>query len=461
MADKDSDPTGGRERDEPEADGQTGQQETSGEPEPAETGVPKRPDSQAELLAEMKALRRRARTARHAYWFPLVLFGLLTCASVPFYVPPGHQADGTGAIQAGPPLPILGGFPGFTVQRFLGYYWLAALLGGLLLTLLWYRRNARRVGLATPARGYIITTAALTVLALVLPLLSQVRSPHWLSWLQYLSVLWPGDLVVRGTFPFVIIAAGLWVLAWAERSRALAVIAAALHRDRAAVEPVQHRERPVPARLESLSQRVGPDIPAERAAARARASCRGGRRVRGAAAPPDQDVSPAADPQPEQPGLEHPTNGIDETVHQRHRLGILTITAEAQRAEFGYLREALGLTPGNLSKHLTVLEQAGMVEVEKGYAGRSPADLGTHHRPGPRGARRRTRHAHRTPPPAHNEPRHLTSKTRQTAPSAATTRTPEHRTIIRYTFTSSPAVHNQRDWAGMCAPPKSGGNHAA
>jgi DNA-binding MarR family transcriptional regulator len=83
-------------------------------------------------------------------------------------------------------------------------------------------------------------------------------------------------------------------------------------------------------------------------------------------------VSPAADPQPEQPGLEHPTNGIDETVHQRHRLGILTITAEAQRAEFGYLREALGLTPGNLSKHLTVLEQAGMVEVEKGYAGRRP-----------------------------------------------------------------------------------------
>lgn len=76
--------------------------------------------------------------------------------------------------------------------------------------------------------------------------------------------------------------------------------------------------------------------------------------------------------QPGQPGAEHPTNGLDETVHQRHRLGILTITGEAQRAEFGYLREALGLTPGNLSKHLTVLEQAGMVEVEKGYAGRRP-----------------------------------------------------------------------------------------
>jgi hypothetical protein len=39
-------------------------------------------------------------------------------------------------------------------------------------------------------------------------------------------VLLPGDLTIRGTFPFVIIAVGLWVLAWAERSRALAVIAA-------------------------------------------------------------------------------------------------------------------------------------------------------------------------------------------------------------------------------------------
>lgn len=83
-------------------------------------------------------------------------------------------------------------------------------------------------------------------------------------------------------------------------------------------------------------------------------------------------MSPAGDPRPGQPGPEHPTADLDETVHQRHRLGILTITAEAQRAEFGYLREALGLTPGNLSRHLTVLEQAGMIEVEKGYAGRRP-----------------------------------------------------------------------------------------
>jgi hypothetical protein len=135
----------------------------------------------AELLGEVTALRRRARAHRHAYWFPLVLFGLLTCASVPFYVLPAEPGAGTRAVPGGPSLPILGGYAGFTAQRFLGYYWLAALLGGLLLTL---------------------------------------------SWLQHVGVLWPGDLVVRGTFPFVIIAAGLWVLAWAERSRALTAIAA-------------------------------------------------------------------------------------------------------------------------------------------------------------------------------------------------------------------------------------------
>jgi DNA-binding transcriptional ArsR family regulator len=79
-----------------------------------------------------------------------------------------------------------------------------------------------------------------------------------------------------------------------------------------------------------------------------------------------------AEPAGERAAPEHPTSGIDETVHQRHRLGILTITAEAQQADFGYLREALGLTPGNLSRHLTVLEEAKLIQVEKGYEGRRP-----------------------------------------------------------------------------------------
>ena len=69
---------------------------------------------------------------------------------------------------------------------------------------------------------------------------------------------------------------------------------------------------------------------------------------------------------------EHPTNGLDDVVHQRHRLGILTVAAESKRVEFGYLRAALGLTAGNLSRHITVLEEAELVRVEKGYDGKRP-----------------------------------------------------------------------------------------
>jgi DNA-binding MarR family transcriptional regulator len=66
----------------------------------------------------------------------------------------------------------------------------------------------------------------------------------------------------------------------------------------------------------------------------------------------------------------HPTNGLDDTVHQRVRLGILTIAHEARRVEFGYLRTNLDLTAGNLSQHLGVLENAGLITIEKGYAGK-------------------------------------------------------------------------------------------
>jgi DNA-binding MarR family transcriptional regulator len=68
----------------------------------------------------------------------------------------------------------------------------------------------------------------------------------------------------------------------------------------------------------------------------------------------------------------HPAAGLNETVHQRHRLGILAITSGARQADFGYLRSTLGLTSGNLSTHLTVLEEAGLVRVTKGYEGRRP-----------------------------------------------------------------------------------------
>jgi len=69
---------------------------------------------------------------------------------------------------------------------------------------------------------------------------------------------------------------------------------------------------------------------------------------------------------------ESPTGGIDEVVHQRVRLGLLTIANEARRVEFRFLRESMALTAGNLSQHIRVLEEAGFIRVTKGTAGRRP-----------------------------------------------------------------------------------------
>lgn len=71
-------------------------------------------------------------------------------------------------------------------------------------------------------------------------------------------------------------------------------------------------------------------------------------------------------------GPGHPSQRLDDTVHQRVRLGILTVLSEADRADFVYLRDLLGVTDGNLSRHLTVLEEAGHVAVRKTFEGKKP-----------------------------------------------------------------------------------------
>jgi DNA-binding MarR family transcriptional regulator len=69
---------------------------------------------------------------------------------------------------------------------------------------------------------------------------------------------------------------------------------------------------------------------------------------------------------------DHPTAGFEDIVHQPNRLGILMILHEAGRADFTFLKGALGLTDGNLGRHLDALEQAGLVTLTKGFEGRRP-----------------------------------------------------------------------------------------
>jgi DNA-binding MarR family transcriptional regulator len=66
----------------------------------------------------------------------------------------------------------------------------------------------------------------------------------------------------------------------------------------------------------------------------------------------------------------HPAAELNDTIHQRVRLGILAVLKETRRADFAYLRDELHLTDGNLSQHLSVLEDGGYVEISKTIEGK-------------------------------------------------------------------------------------------
>ncbi|MBN1438571.1 MAG: transcriptional regulator [Anaerolineales bacterium] len=63
---------------------------------------------------------------------------------------------------------------------------------------------------------------------------------------------------------------------------------------------------------------------------------------------------------------------LDRLIHDPARLSILTILQKAAYADFLFLQRVTGLTPGNLSGHLTKLEEGGMVRVEKQFVGKKP-----------------------------------------------------------------------------------------
>jgi DNA-binding MarR family transcriptional regulator len=68
----------------------------------------------------------------------------------------------------------------------------------------------------------------------------------------------------------------------------------------------------------------------------------------------------------------HPSADLNGIVHQPARLGVLSILSESEQADFAYLKRALDLTDGNLSRHLEVLAGEGLVHITKGYRGKRP-----------------------------------------------------------------------------------------
>jgi len=69
-------------------------------------------------------------------------------------------------------------------------------------------------------------------------------------------------------------------------------------------------------------------------------------------------------------------DGLDRTIHEKARLGIITsLAAHPQGLLFNDLKDLCALTDGNLSRHLQILTEAGLIEVWKGYKNNRPQTL--------------------------------------------------------------------------------------
>lgn len=68
--------------------------------------------------------------------------------------------------------------------------------------------------------------------------------------------------------------------------------------------------------------------------------------------------------------------GLDRVIHEKARLSVLTsLVAHPKGLAFPDLRRLCGLTDGNLSRHLAVLQEADFVSLEKGYDHNRPQTI--------------------------------------------------------------------------------------
>lgn len=66
-------------------------------------------------------------------------------------------------------------------------------------------------------------------------------------------------------------------------------------------------------------------------------------------------------------------DGLDRLFHEKARLGIISsLIGRENGLSFTELKSLCGLTDGNLSRHLQILEEAGCISVEKGFEGKRP-----------------------------------------------------------------------------------------
>ena len=66
---------------------------------------------------------------------------------------------------------------------------------------------------------------------------------------------------------------------------------------------------------------------------------------------------------------------VDRIIHEPARLMVVALFAAVKEADFQYLHNATGLTKGNLSVHLSKLEEAGYIGIEKSFRGKYPLTI--------------------------------------------------------------------------------------
>ena len=73
---------------------------------------------------------------------------------------------------------------------------------------------------------------------------------------------------------------------------------------------------------------------------------------------------------------------LDKLIHEPARMSIMAVLYVLESADFTFLMNQLGLTWGNLSAHVTKLEEGGYVAVEKGFKGKRPQTMLSLTKPG-------------------------------------------------------------------------------
>ena len=72
---------------------------------------------------------------------------------------------------------------------------------------------------------------------------------------------------------------------------------------------------------------------------------------------------------------ENPLADIDQIIHAPARLRILMMLYVVESLDYVFLKNQSGLSWGNLATHLGKLEEAGYVQINKGYQGKKPHSM--------------------------------------------------------------------------------------